>query len=172
MSNTRAALVNAVASLQGSGGGVISVTKVHELLNKISDILDSAVSKWVGNTAHNLAFICNSASRHCSEVLASQSPILYIFKDTFPHSEACIYGHINLSLAQTQKQAISLSQASTSVRGDKAKPKTGFSFNVQKWPKPESSGTSFAKSLTWKLGLRVSCQGSRKSSGLSLHQFH
>ena len=31
---------------------VIPVLEVHELLNKIHDILDSAVSKQAGNTAH------------------------------------------------------------------------------------------------------------------------
>ena len=42
-SHTRAALVDTVASLQGSDGGLIAASKVHELLTKFHDILDSAV---------------------------------------------------------------------------------------------------------------------------------
>ena len=48
ISCTRASLVDAIASLQGSDGRVISVLGVHELLTKIHDILGSAVSKQVG----------------------------------------------------------------------------------------------------------------------------
>ena len=36
--------------LPNSKGGVTTVYKVHELLIKISDILDNAVSKQVGNS--------------------------------------------------------------------------------------------------------------------------
>ena len=41
-----------IASLQVSDGGVIAASEVHELLTKIHDILDNAMSKLVGNTAH------------------------------------------------------------------------------------------------------------------------
>ena len=49
VSNTRTAVVNTIASLQDSDGGVIPVQEVLELLTKIWHILDNAVSKWVGN---------------------------------------------------------------------------------------------------------------------------
>ena len=46
------------------------------------------------------------------EVWASQFPFLHNLKDVIPPSEACLYGHINWSLAQTQQQSsIGLSQA-------------------------------------------------------------
>ena len=56
ISDTRAALVDTVASLQGSDRR-ISVSKVHEILTKICDILDSVMSKQIENTAHILAFL-------------------------------------------------------------------------------------------------------------------
>ena len=49
MSCTRTTLVDSFASLQGSDGGVIVASGVHELPTKILDILGSAVSKWVDN---------------------------------------------------------------------------------------------------------------------------
>ena len=51
ISCTSAALVDTVPSLQVSDGGVIVASKVYELLTKIHDMVDSAVSKGVGNTA-------------------------------------------------------------------------------------------------------------------------
>ena len=49
--HTRDVIVDTLASLHGSDRQVISVSAVHELLTKIHDILDSAESKWIGNTA-------------------------------------------------------------------------------------------------------------------------
>ena len=49
-------------------GGIIAASEMHELQTKI---IDSAVSKWVGNTAHVLAYLFNSTSRKCCEVMAS-----------------------------------------------------------------------------------------------------
>ena len=73
-----------LASLQGSYGGVIAVSKVHELCTKIHDIQDSAVSKWVGIMACILAYLYNSASRQCHEVWDFTFPFLYNMKDSVP----------------------------------------------------------------------------------------
>ena len=73
-----------------------------------------------------------------------------------------LHGHINWSLSQAQDYSwLSLSQFSTSVRGGKARSKTSFQFNVQKWHLLESAGGSFAKKpiLDTK-----SCQGAKKSA--------
>ena len=99
MSCTRRDLVDSIVSIQDSDGCVTPVQEVLELLTKIHKILDSAVSKWVGNIAHILAFLFNSASRQCLEVCALQYPFLHYFKDSVPPSEACFYGFINWSLA-------------------------------------------------------------------------
>ena len=97
---------------------------------KIQNILDSAVSKEVGNTAHILASHFNSASEQCHEVWASQHPFLH-YKDSVPPSEACHYGHINWSLVQAQQQSsFGLSQSATSLRGGRTRPRAGFQFNV------------------------------------------
>ena len=47
----RVALVDTISSLPDSEGGVILVLEVCELLFKVHDILDNAVSKQVGNSA-------------------------------------------------------------------------------------------------------------------------
>ena len=66
ISHTRSAFLESIASLQGSDGGLIADSKVHDILNKIHDILDNAISKWVGNAGYILAYLFNSASRqHC-----------------------------------------------------------------------------------------------------------
>ena len=57
------ALVDTISSLQNSEGGIIPVSKVCELLLKVHDILDNAVSKQVGNSAQMLAHVLNSVSR-------------------------------------------------------------------------------------------------------------
>ena len=46
ISHTRAALIDTILSM-GSDGAVSDASEVHELLNKIHDILDSTVSKWL-----------------------------------------------------------------------------------------------------------------------------
>ena len=84
---------------------MIPVSEVCELLIRIHDILDNAVSKQVWNSAHILGHAFNSASgQHC-EVWTSQFPFLHSLKDMVPPSEACLYGHINWSLAQVQQQS-------------------------------------------------------------------
>ena len=45
----RVALVDTIFSLPDSEGGVIPVSEVHELLIKVHDIPDNAVSKQIGN---------------------------------------------------------------------------------------------------------------------------
>ena len=44
-------------------GEVIQVSEVHDLLNKIHDILSNAGSKWIANSAGILGFLFSSASR-------------------------------------------------------------------------------------------------------------
>ena len=66
---------------------------------QIHGILDKAVSKQVGNSAHILAYLFNSVSRQCCEVCTSQFPFLHSLREVIPPSEACLYGHINWSLA-------------------------------------------------------------------------
>ena len=73
-SHTRAALPDLIALQQSFDGWVISVSKVHELLTKIHDILDSAVSMLVGDIAYIPAYLFHSGSRQCH---------LWVFRDTF-----------------------------------------------------------------------------------------
>ena len=131
---------------QDSEGAVIPVSKVCELLIKVHNILDNAVSKWVGKLACISAHAFNSASRQHCEVWASQLPILHHLKDMVPPKEACLYGHIHWSLAQAQQQSsMGLFQSFAPMRGGKARPRTGFYVNVQKRLVLESSGASLAK---------------------------
>ena len=88
------------------------MSEICELLLRVHDILDSAVSKQVGNSAGILVHVFNSVSRQHHEVWASQFPFLHSLRDVIPPSEACQYGHINWSLAQAQQQSsIGLSQS-------------------------------------------------------------
>ena len=92
---------------------------------KVHDILDSAVSKQISNYAHILVHVFNSVSRQCCEVWASQLPFLHSLRDVIPISEACMYGHINWSLAQAEQQSsMGLSQSSPPKRGGKTRPQT------------------------------------------------
>ena len=108
------------------------MSEVHELLLQIHGILDKAVSKQVGNSAHILAHLFNSVSRQCWEVWASQFPFLHSLKEVIPPSEACLYGRINWSLAQAD--SVGLSQSFPPKRGGKARPWAGFQLTVQKRP--------------------------------------
>ena len=110
--HTRTAVVDTIASLHDSDREV-----VLELVTKIHDILDNAVSKHVRNTACILASLFDSAFRQCCEVLASQDLFLHNFTDSVPPSEACLYGCINWSLAQAQQQSsLGLSQCNRSEK--------------------------------------------------------
>ena len=93
------ALVDTLSSLPKAEGGVIPVSEVHELLLQIHDILDKAVSKQVGNLACILAYLFNSVFRQHLEVWSSQFPFLHSLKEVILLSEACLYDHINWSLA-------------------------------------------------------------------------
>ena len=66
--HTRAPLVYTKAFLHSSDEGVIIALKLHELLTKIYGIPDNSVFKWVGNTAHILAYLFISTSRQHYEV--------------------------------------------------------------------------------------------------------
>ena len=92
-------------------------------------------------------YLFNSVSRQHHEVWASQFPFLHSLRDVIPLSEACLYGHINWSLAQAH--SVGLSQCFPPRRDGKARPWTGFQFTVQKRPMSGSvsgtSGASFPK---------------------------
>ena len=64
----RVAFVDTLSSLSDAERGIIPVSEVHEFLLKVHDILDNAVSKRVGNSAHILAHVFSSVSRQCCEV--------------------------------------------------------------------------------------------------------
>ena len=107
------------------------VSEVCELLLKVHDILDNAVSKQVANSAHILAHVFNFVSRQHHEVWASQLLFLHSLRDVILPSEACLYGHINWSLVQAQQHSsMGLSQPVASKRGDNARPQPGFHFTV------------------------------------------
>ena len=145
ISHLQVALVDTLSSLPEADRDVIPVSEVRELLLQIHGILDKAVSKRVGNSAHILAHLFNSVSRQCWEVWASQFPFLHSLKEVVPPSEACLYGRINWSLAQAH--SVGLSQSFLPKRGGKARPQTGFQFTVQKRPVsgsvPGTSGDHF-----------------------------
>ena len=97
------------------------------------NILDYAMSKWVGNSAHILAHVYNSASRQCHEVWASQFSFLHSLKDMFPPSETCLYGCINWSLPQAQQQgSMACLSLFPTVRGGRSKSRAGFCFKCVK----------------------------------------
>ena len=62
ISHIRTTLVDTTASLPGSNSGINTASEVHELLIKIHDILDSAMSKQVCNTTHMLVYLFNYVS--------------------------------------------------------------------------------------------------------------
>ena len=142
------------------------MSKVCELLLKVHDILNNAVSKQVGNSAHILAHMFNSVSRQCHEVWGSQFLSLHSLWDVIPPSETCLYGHINWSLAQAQQQSsMGLSQSFPSKKGSKARPRTGFHFTVQKRLGPGSSGPSLAKRHHLESGNEAHPSGKKSGGG-------
>ena len=69
------------------------------------------------------AHVFNSISRQHHEVWSSQFPFLHSLREVIPPSEACLYGHINWSLAQAQQQSsMGLSQSFPPKRSGKAGP--------------------------------------------------
>ena len=91
ISHLQVSLVDTFSSLPEAEGDVIPVSEVCELLLQIHGILDKAVSKRVGNSAHILAHLFNSVSRQNHEVWASQFPFLHSLKEVIPPSEACLW---------------------------------------------------------------------------------
>ena len=143
ISHLQVALVDTLSSLPEAEGDVIPVSEVRELLPRIHGILDKAVSKQVGNSAHILAHLFNSVSRQHHKVWASQFPFFHSLTEVISPTEACLYGHINWSLAQAH--SVGLSQSFPPKRGGKARPWTGFQFTIQKRPMSGSVlGTSWA----------------------------
>ena len=57
--------------------GLFQFQKCMNYLTKIRDILDNAMSNWVCNTVHRLAYNFNSASRQQTEVWALHLPFLH-----------------------------------------------------------------------------------------------
>ena len=96
------------------------MSEVYELLLKVHDILDKAVSKQVGNSACILAHLFNSVSG--SIMRYGLHSLLFIsLRDVDPPSEACLYGHINWSLAQAHhRSSVGLSQSFPPKGGGKA----------------------------------------------------
>ena len=118
-SHLQVALVDTLSSLLEAEGDAIPVSEVCELLLQIHGILDKAVPKRVGNSAHILAHLFNSVSRQHWEFWASQFPFLHSLKEVIPPCEACLYGHINWSLAQAH--SVGLSQSFPPKRGGMAR---------------------------------------------------
>ena len=84
-----------------------------------------------------------------------------------PATEACLYGHINWSLAQAH--SVGLSQSFPPKRGGKARPQTGFHFTVQKRPMsgsvPGTSGASLPKSPHLESGNEARLSGKKPAGG-------
>ena len=87
------------------------MSEVHELLHRIHDILDKAASQFP---------------------FLHQDRDVHSLRDVIPPNEACLYDHINWSLAQAH--SVSLCQSFPPKRGGKARPQTGFHFTVHKIP--------------------------------------
>ena len=137
---------------------------MYELLIRINDILENAMSKCVGNTAYILAYLISSASRQHHDIWSSQFPCLHNLKDTVLPSEAFLYGCLNLSLAQPWQQcSIGLSQSFISMRGGKVRPKLGSTLMFKSSQCHILVLDPLQRSLTLKLEL--SHQDSRNSSG-------
>ena len=167
ISHLQVALVDTFSSLPEAEGDVIPVSEVHELLLWIHGILDKAVSKQVGNSAHILAHLFNSVFRQHGEVWASQFPFLHSLKEVIPPSEVCLYGYINWCLAQAH--SVGLSQSFPPKRGGKARPWTGFHFTVEKRPMsgsvPGTSGASLPKWPHLESGNEARSSGKKSAGG-------
>ena len=149
------------------------MSEVCELHLKVHDILGKAVFKQVGNSAHICTYLFNSVSRQCCVVWASQFPFLHSLREVIPPSEACLYGHIHWSLAQVYHQSsVDLSQSFPPMKGDKARPETGFHFTVQKMPVPGPSGASLAKRPHLECGNETHPSDKKSAGWQFLHQFY
>ena len=129
---TWVALVDTISSLKDSEGGTTPVSECLSYLPRFMTFYTNTPFKCVGNTAHILVHVFNFAARQHHEVWPSQFSFLYSLRDMVPPTEACLNGYINWSLAKAQQQSfMCLSQSFPPMRGGKARPKTGFHFNVQ-----------------------------------------
>ena len=92
---------------------------------------------------------------------------LYSLKEVIPPSEACLYGHINWSLAQAH--SVGLSQSFPPKRGGKARPQTGFQFTVHKRPMSGSvlgtRGASLPKQPHLESGNEAHLHGKKSAGG-------
>ena len=170
ISHFRVNLLDTLSSLPDAVGGVIPVSEVCELLPKVHEILDNAVSKQVGNMASISKYLFNSVSRQHCEVWASQFPFLHSLRDVIPPSEACLYDQINWSMAQAHHQSsLGLSQSFHPKRGGKARPWNESNFTVQKRPMsgyvPGPSGTSLAKKPHFGCGNEAHPSGKKSAGG-------
>ena len=88
-------------------------------------------------------------------------------KEVIPPSGACLYGHINWSLAQVH--SVGLSQSFPPKRAGKARLWTGFQFTVQKRPMPGSvpgtSGESLPKRPHLESGNEAHPNGKKSTGG-------
>ena len=110
--------------------------------------------------------VFNSVSRQHCNVWASQFHFLHSLWDVISLSEACLYCHINWSLAQVQQQSsMSLPQSFPSKRDGKTRPQTGLHFTVQKRPVPGSSGPSLAKRPNLESGKEAHPSGKKSAGG-------
>ena len=109
----------------------------------------------------------NSVSRQHQEVGASQFPFLHSLKEVIPPSEACLYGHINWSLAQAH--SVGLSQSFPPKRVGKARPQAGFQFTVHKrhmsGSVPGTSGASLPKLPHLESGNEAHPHGKKSAGG-------
>ena len=80
------------------------VSEVHELLTKIHDILDSALSKWFGITAGILTYLFNSTSRYFHEIWTLQFWLIINLETLLCLVRLAFFGDLNSSVAQTQQQ--------------------------------------------------------------------
>ena len=83
--------------LQGSDGDIIADLEVNELL--IHDILDIAVSKWVGNTACILAYLFLFKLPHSIVKSGLHSFSSFTISRTLSPNVVCLYGCTNCYLA-------------------------------------------------------------------------
>ena len=86
ISNLRVTLLDILHSLSDSEGGIIPVSEVCEVLLKVDDNLDKAVSKQVGNSARILVHVC--------EVLLKVHDILDKAVSKQVGNSACILVHV------------------------------------------------------------------------------
>ena len=72
-----------------------------------------------------------------------------------PPSETCLCGHINWSLAQTERVFHGIVSVFSHSEGGKTRPQTGFHFTMQMKPVKVSSGASLAKRPHLESGIRI-----------------